>query len=55
MTTAVDRSRVLVVDDEPRFSVAMSAISDGVRGCALDANNAEALWKEREEMVGEGF
>jgi hypothetical protein len=26
-----------------------------VRGYALDANNAEALWKKSEEMVGEKF
>ena len=29
--------------------------SEGVRGYALDANNAEALWKKSEEMVGENF
>jgi len=26
-----------------------------VRGYALDPNNAEALWKKSEEMVGERF
>jgi len=35
--------------------VAISAISEGVRGYALDPNNAEALWKKSEEMVGESF
>jgi NAD(P)-dependent dehydrogenase (short-subunit alcohol dehydrogenase family) len=33
----------------------ISAISEGVRGYALDPNNAEALWKKSEEMVGESF
>src|SRR5882724_1673975 len=33
----------------------ISAISEGVRGYALDPNNAEALWKKSEEMVGENF
>jgi hypothetical protein len=27
----------------------------GVRGYALDPNNAEALWKKSEELVGESF
>ena len=35
--------------------VAITAISEGVRGYALDANNAEALWKTSEELVGESF
>ncbi|WP_035349296.1 SDR family NAD(P)-dependent oxidoreductase [Edaphobacter aggregans] len=35
--------------------VTISAISEGVRGYALDPNNAEALWKKSEEMVGESF
>jgi NAD(P)-dependent dehydrogenase (short-subunit alcohol dehydrogenase family) len=35
--------------------VAISAISEGVRGYALDPNNAEALWKKSEELVGERF
>ena len=29
--------------------------SEGVRGYALDPNNAEALWKKSEELVGEKF
>ena len=29
--------------------------SEGVRGYALDPNNAEALWTKSEEMVGESF
>jgi NAD(P)-dependent dehydrogenase (short-subunit alcohol dehydrogenase family) len=33
----------------------ISAVSEGVRGYALDANNAEALWKKSEELVGESF
>jgi NAD(P)-dependent dehydrogenase (short-subunit alcohol dehydrogenase family) len=36
-------------------SVTISRGSEGVRGYALDANNAEALWKKSEEMVGESF
>jgi NAD(P)-dependent dehydrogenase (short-subunit alcohol dehydrogenase family) len=35
--------------------VAISAISEGVRGYALDSANAAALWKKSEEMVGEVF
>jgi NAD(P)-dependent dehydrogenase (short-subunit alcohol dehydrogenase family) len=35
--------------------VTITAISEGVRGYALDANNAEALWKKSEELVGESF
>jgi len=30
-------------------------ISEGVRGYALNPDNAEALWKKSEEMVGESF
>ena len=33
--------------------VAISAISEGVRGYALDPNTAEALWRKSEEMVKE--
>lgn len=33
----------------------ISAVSEGVRGYALDAKNAEALWKKSEELVGESF
>jgi NAD(P)-dependent dehydrogenase (short-subunit alcohol dehydrogenase family) len=40
----------IVADD-----VTISAISEGVRGYALDPKNAEALWKKSEEMVGEKF
>jgi NAD(P)-dependent dehydrogenase (short-subunit alcohol dehydrogenase family) len=36
-------------------SVTISRGSEGVRGYALDPNNAEALWKKSEEMVGESF
>jgi len=35
--------------------VTISAISEGVRGYALDPNNAEALWKKSEKLVGESF
>jgi NAD(P)-dependent dehydrogenase (short-subunit alcohol dehydrogenase family) len=33
----------------------VSTISRGVRGYALDPENAKALWKKSEEMVGETF
>ena len=35
--------------------VTINAISEGVRGYALDPNNAEALWEKSEELVGESF
>jgi NAD(P)-dependent dehydrogenase (short-subunit alcohol dehydrogenase family) len=35
--------------------VTISAISEGVRGYALDPKNAEALWRKSEELVGESF
>jgi hypothetical protein len=35
--------------------VTISAVSEGVRGYALDPKNAEALWKKSEELVGESF
>jgi len=35
--------------------VTITAVSEGVRGYALDPKNAEALWKKSEEMVGESF
>jgi NAD(P)-dependent dehydrogenase (short-subunit alcohol dehydrogenase family) len=40
----------IVADD-----VNISPTSEGVRGYALDAKNAEALWKKSEELVGESF
>jgi NAD(P)-dependent dehydrogenase (short-subunit alcohol dehydrogenase family) len=36
-------------------NVRISGVSEGVRGYALDPNNAEALWKRSEELVGESF
>jgi NAD(P)-dependent dehydrogenase (short-subunit alcohol dehydrogenase family) len=33
----------------------ITPVSEGVRGYALDAKNAEALWKKSEEMVRESF
>jgi NAD(P)-dependent dehydrogenase (short-subunit alcohol dehydrogenase family) len=36
-------------------SVPGDAMNEGVRGYALDTNNAAALWKKSEEMVGESF
>ena len=41
---------IIVADD-----VVISAISEGVRGYALDPASAEALWTKSEEMVGESF
>jgi len=35
--------------------VTLNVGSEGVRGYALDAKNAEALWKRSEELVGESF
>ena len=35
--------------------VTISAVSEGVRGYALDPKTAEALWKKSEELVGERF
>jgi NAD(P)-dependent dehydrogenase (short-subunit alcohol dehydrogenase family) len=40
----------VVADNMP-----INTMSEGVLGYALDANNAEALWKKSEEMVGESF
>jgi NAD(P)-dependent dehydrogenase (short-subunit alcohol dehydrogenase family) len=40
----------IVADD-----VAITPISEGARGYALDPKNAEALWKKSEELVGESF
>ncbi len=40
----------IVADD-----VTISAISEGVRGYALDPSAAQALWKKSEELVGESF
>jgi NAD(P)-dependent dehydrogenase (short-subunit alcohol dehydrogenase family) len=40
----------IVPDDAP-----ITVVSEGVRGYAVDANNAEALWKKSEELVGECF
>ena len=40
-----------VVADE----VIISAISEGIRGYALDSTTAAALWEKSEEMVGESF
>ena len=33
----------------------ITAVSEGVRGYALDAKKAETLWKKSEELVGESF
>lgn len=36
-------------------NVGINVGSEGVRAYALDPNNAEALWKKSEELVGERF
>jgi NAD(P)-dependent dehydrogenase (short-subunit alcohol dehydrogenase family) len=36
-------------------NVTISAMSEGVRGYALDPGTAQALWQKSEEMVGESF
>lgn len=36
-------------------NVTITAGSEGVRGYALDLDNAEALWEKSEELVGESF
>ena len=36
-------------------NVPVNSITEGVRGYALDADNAAALWKKSEELVGESF
>lgn len=36
-------------------NVTISAISEGVRGYALDPKTAEALWEKSEELIGERF
>jgi NAD(P)-dependent dehydrogenase (short-subunit alcohol dehydrogenase family) len=36
-------------------NVTIARTDEGARGYALDPNNAEALWKKSEEMVGESF
>jgi NAD(P)-dependent dehydrogenase (short-subunit alcohol dehydrogenase family) len=33
----------------------ITAVSEGVRAYALDAKNADALWRKSEELVGESF
>jgi hypothetical protein len=40
-----------VVADDKRLGL----LDEGVRGYALDLENANALWKKSEEMVGESF
>src|SRR5262249_8067163 len=40
----------IVADD-----VVITEVSEGVRGYLLDPQNAEALWKKSEELVGESF
>jgi NAD(P)-dependent dehydrogenase (short-subunit alcohol dehydrogenase family) len=36
-------------------SASVESMTEGVRGYALDPNNAEALWRKSEELVGESF
>jgi hypothetical protein len=41
----------LIVPDD----ATITAVSEGVRGYALDPTTAEALWRKSEELVGESF
>jgi NAD(P)-dependent dehydrogenase (short-subunit alcohol dehydrogenase family) len=43
------------VSDIVPDNVTISLMNPGVRGYALDLQNAEALWKKSEELVGESF
>ena len=45
----------IVTDSELADDVEIGVMSEGGRGYALDAKNAEALWKKSEELVGESF
>ena len=49
--TARTATSARIVPDD----VTITAVSEGVRGYALDPNDAEALWKKSEELVGESF
>jgi hypothetical protein len=40
-----------IVADDAKLGV----LNEGVRGYALDPENAKALWKKSEEIVGESF
>ena len=43
------------VDQVVRDETAITALSEGVLAYALDPENAEALWKKSEQLVGEIF
>jgi NAD(P)-dependent dehydrogenase (short-subunit alcohol dehydrogenase family) len=43
------------VSDVVADEATLGMLDEGVRGYALDPENAKALWKKSEEMVGESF
>jgi len=43
------------VSDVVADDVRLGLLDEGVRGYALDPENAKALWKKSEELVGEAF
>ena len=43
------------VSDVVADDVRLGPLGEGVRGYALDPENAKALWKKSEELVGEAF
>jgi hypothetical protein len=43
------------VSDVVADDVRLGLLDEGVRGYALDPENAKALWKKSEEWVGEAF
>jgi hypothetical protein len=48
-------ARALKTDDRQAAGFLRQLLDEGVRGYALDPENAKALWKKSEEMVGERF
>ena len=43
------------MSDVAADDVRLGLLDEGVRGYALDLENAKALWKKSEELVGEAF
>jgi hypothetical protein len=43
------------VSDVVADEATLGLLDEGVRGYALDLENAKALWKKSEELVGEAF
>ena len=53
--SGVDIARIATSARSCRSTCLSQPSSEGVRGYALDAKYAEALWKKSEELVGESF